>query len=284
MSKDKSANRTCEFPGTTGRWEGYVRHDFLFDGHPSILVVPASEAPGRPWIWRARFFGAWPAADVALLARGYHLVCTDVAGLFGNPVAVTRWNGFCRYLIDHHGFARKPALEGYSRGGLIIYNWAAANPDRVACIYADAPVCDIRSWPAGFGAGNGNPDSWAECLVAYGITEEQARTFTENPIDRLEPLAEARIPLLHVCGDADQSVPLEENTRVLEQRYRQLGGSITVIVKPGCGHHPHSLEDPTPIVDFIVSHTRGDSTQPGIATKRPLNDIRTRQKHLARVG
>ena len=255
MTAEDRADPICSFPGTTSRWEGYERHDFLFDGRPSILVVPDAVAPGRPWIWRARFFGAWPGADIALLGRGYHLAYTDVAGLFGNPVAVERWNRFYRYLVDRHEVAPKPALEGYSRGGLIVYNWAAANPLEVACIYADAPVCDIRSWPAGFGAGNGNLDSWTECLAAYGITEEQARTFTGNPIDRLGPLAQARVPLLHVCGDADQSVPLRENTRVLEERYRELGGSITVIVKPGCGHHPHSLEDPAPIVDFIASHT-----------------------------
>ena len=255
MTAGDRPDRIWCFPGTTSRWEGFERYDFLFDGQPSILVVPESVAPGRPWIWRARFFGAWPAADIALLALGYHLAYIDVAGLFGNAEAVERWNRFYRYLVDSHGLAEKPALEGYSRGGLIVYNWATANPGRVACIYADAPVCDIRSWPAGFGAGNGNPDSWTGCLAAYGITEVQARSFTGNPIDRLGPLAEARIPLLHVCGDCDESVPIEENTRVLEQRYKRLGGAITVIVKPGCGHHPHSLEDPSPIVDFISAHT-----------------------------
>ena len=38
------------------------------------------------------------------------------------------------------------------------------------------------------------------------------------------------------------------------QRYRKLGGSITLIAKPGVGHHPHGLDDPTPIVEFIVKH------------------------------
>ena len=63
------------------------------------------------------------------------------------------------------------------------------------------------------------------------------------------------MPLLHVCGDADETVPIEENTRVLESRYKQLGGKIEVIVKPGVGHHPHALKDPTPIVEFVLKHT-----------------------------
>ena len=53
--------------------------------------------------------------------------------------------------------------------------------------------------------------------------------------------------------DADEAVPLPENTKVLAERYRRLGGRIRVIVKPGVGHCPHSLEDPTPVVDFILT-------------------------------
>jgi len=41
-------------------------------------------------------------------------------------------------------------------------------------------------------------------------------------------------------------VPVAENTAVLAERYRALGGRIEVILKPGVGHHPHSLEDPAP--------------------------------------
>ncbi len=55
---------------------------------------------------------------------------------------------------------------------------------------------------------------------------------------------------------ADEVVPIDENTRILGERYRRLGGPITLIVKPGAGHHPHSLRDPTPIVGFILKHTR----------------------------
>ena len=39
---------------------------------------------------------------------------------------------------------------------------------------------------------------------------------------------------------------------LVAERYRQLGGSITLIPKRGVGHHPHGLDDPKPIVDFIM--------------------------------
>ena len=58
-----------------------------------------------------------------------------------------------------------------------------------------------------------------------------------------------------VYGDADKVVPWGENTGILAQRYRKLGGSIALIAKPGVGHHPHGLDDSTPIVKFIFRHT-----------------------------
>lgn len=241
------------FPGTKSHWHGYDRYDFQVDGRTCYVVTPKSVAPGKPWIWRARFFGHEPQTDLALLSKGFHLVYMDVVDLFGCPKAVGHWNAFYRYLTEEHGFAPKAVLEGMSRGGLMIYNWAAANPDKVACIYADAPVCDFKSWPGGKGKSPGSRESWQKCLAAYGLTEDEAMAYRGNPIDNLEPLAKARIPLLHVCGDADEVVPIDENTRILEHRYRQLGGPITVIVKPGVGHHPHSLKDPAPIVAFILA-------------------------------
>ena len=243
------------FPGEKSEWHGYVQYTFQYDGRTCYVVPPKTPAPGNPWIWRARFWGHEPQTDLALLEKGFYLVYCDVAGLFGNPEAVKHWDAFYKFLTEEHGFARKVALEGMSRGGLIIYNWAARNPDKVACIYADALVCDIRSWPGGKGKGTGNPPEWEACLKAYGITEEEAASFKGNPIDHLEPLAKARIPLLHVCGGADVDVPVDENTAILAERYRALGGDITVIIKEGCAHHPHSLVDPKPIVDFILKHT-----------------------------
>lgn len=243
------------FPGTTSAWNGFVRHDFELDGRPATLVLPRAATAGKPWIWRARFFGHEPQVDVALLGRGFHLAYIDVVNLYGASEAVAIWDRFYLYLTSEHDLAAKVALEGLSRGGLIVYNWAASNPDKVACIYADAPVCDIRSWPGGKGVGPGSADDWQRCLAAYGIAEAEAADFRGNPIDRLPALVEAGVAVLHVCGDADESVPLVENTRVLERRYRELGGDIEVIVKEGCAHHPHSLPDPRPIVDFILKHT-----------------------------
>ncbi len=239
-------------------FHGFNRIDFEVDGRKCILVEPKEPNAGRLWVWRARFFGHEPQVDIALLEKGYHVAYCDVGGLFGNPAAVAHWNAFYEEMTGKYQLWNRVALEGMSRGGLIIYNWAAENPEKVSCIYADAPVCDFKSWPGGKGAGKGSEAAWKQCLKAYGLGEEEALAYRGNPIDRLEPLATAGIPLLHVVGDADDVVPVAENTAILEARYRELGGSIEVIHKPGVGHHPHSLEDPQPIVDFITKHTIAD--------------------------
>ena len=245
------------FPGAKTSWNGYDQYTFPHDGRTCYVVPPKQAAPGKPWIWRARFWGHEPQTDLALLAKGFHLVYMDVGGLFGCPRAVAHWNAFYTYLTGEHGLAKKAALEGMSRGGLIIFNWAAANPDKVACIYADAPVCDFKSWPGGQGKGQGSPGDWAACMKAYGFASEaEALAYRGNPIDNLAPLAKAKVPLLHVCGAADRTVPVAENTAIVEERYKALGGEITVILKEGVGHHPHSLKDPAPIVDFILKHTQ----------------------------
>ncbi|MEI8037152.1 MAG: GDSL-type esterase/lipase family protein [Verrucomicrobiota bacterium] len=236
------------------QWQGYQRLDFLVADRPCLLVIPKTPAPGNPWIWRTEFFGAFPAADEALLGKGYHVAYMNVENMYGAPVAMALMNQYYAHLTTTCQLSRKVVVEGFSRGGLFAFNWAALNPAKVACLYVDAPVCDFKSWPGGKGKGKGSPANWEGCLKVYGLTEEQALAYQLNPVDNLKPLAAAKIPVIAVCGDADDVVPIAENIQVVEKRYRELGGEIKVIVKPGVGHHPHSLADPQPIVDFILAH------------------------------
>ncbi len=247
------------FPGRKSTWEGFDRYDFEVAGKPAIVVAPKQPLPGRPWAWRGEFFGAFANVDRALLAQGFHIAYLRVPDLFGSPEAVKHWNAFYRELTTQYGFAPKVALIGLSRGGLYCYNWASANPDKVACLYADAPVCDLKSWPgehhAAPIANKARSKEWEKMLRAYGFkSDAEAIAYRGNPLDNLKPLAAAGVPLLHVYGDADTVVPWEENTGVVAARYRQLGGDIQLIAKPGADHHPHGLPDPKPIVDFIVKY------------------------------
>ena len=123
------------------------------------------------------------------------------------------WEAWYAFLTGKHGLSDKPVFIGMSRGGEYSYTWATAHPDKVACIYADNP----------------------------GANGEVYR--------KLGDLAAADVPLLHVCGSIDPL--LDGVSNKIETIYREHGGRISVMIKEGAGHHPHSLRDPRPIADFI---------------------------------
>jgi pimeloyl-ACP methyl ester carboxylesterase/lysophospholipase L1-like esterase len=237
----------------TSVWNGHERLDFVHEERAALLVRPKSAAPGRPWIWRTEFFGHEPQGDIALLKKGFHVAYLDMQNLYGAPVALEAMDRFHAHLTGAYGLSNKVVLEGFSRGGLYAFNWGARRPEFTAGIYADAPVCDFKSWPGGKGKGPGSAVDWQRLLKAFGFkNEDEALAWKLNPVDNLAPLAKGKVPVFAVIGAADEVVPVEENIDLLEKRLKELGGSIEVIRKPGGKHHPHSLPDPTPIVDFAV--------------------------------
>ena len=65
--------------------------------------------------------------------------------------------------------------------------------------------------------GKGSAGDWKACLAAWGLTEESALEFRGLPIDHLEPLAKAGVPILNVVGEADLVVPVAENSDILDR-------------------------------------------------------------------
>ena len=137
-----------------------------------------------------------------------------------------KWDSWHAFLTEQHGLSSKPAFIGMSRGGEYSYTWATAHPDKVSCIYADNP--------------GGN----------------------DEVLTKLQDLAKRNVPLLHVCGSIDPI--LERFSTTIENIYQQFGGRISVVLKDGAGHHPHSLRDPKLIADFIER-----SVQDGLETVPP---------------
>lgn len=248
------------FPGRRSKWQGFERYDFDVNGPMVTVVAPKTAAKGKPWVWHGEFFGHKPDPDVALLEKGFHIAYMRVSDMLGSPPAVKHWNAFYAVLTKQYGFNKKPALVGLSRGGLYCYNWAIANPDKVACIYGDAPVCDFKSWPGGKGKGRGDAKNWQLVMDLWGFKDEaEALAYKGNPVDNLDGLAKRKVPIIHVFGDADETVPWQENTGLVAERYRKLGAPIELIAKAGVGHHPHGLQDSTPIVEFILKYAAAPS-------------------------
>jgi pimeloyl-ACP methyl ester carboxylesterase len=244
-----------EFSGKKGNWNGFESYEFEVGQRPCRVVIPKNALEEKPWVWRAVFWGHEPQTEIALLNKGYYIAFISCSDLLGSPQNLKERDEFYNFLTEQYGFSKKPVLLGMSRGGFCSLRWAIANPLKVSCLYIDAPVCDLKSWPGGKGKGKGSPADWQQTLKLYDLTEDEALKFNGNPIDALKPLAEQKVPILSVCGDSDDVVLYEENTAILAERYKKLNAPIEVILKPGVSHHPHSLKDPTPIVEFILKNT-----------------------------
>ena len=207
---------TCRGPLFT---ECCDRYEFNLAGVEGAITViaPKTTAPGTPWVFRAGFVDRDAKVDLALLSRGFHIVTGPVPFNADGPKRKD-WDTVYQYLTEH-GFSKKPVMQGAGGAAGDAYAWAIENPDKVSCIYAENPV--LRS--------------------------KMSKT---QPLDNLSPLAKAGVPLLHVCGSLDPW--LAGNTFVLEQRYKELGGQISVIVKEGEGHYPLAPRNVEPVVEFIT--------------------------------
>jgi sialidase-1 len=244
-------------------WKGFDRYDFNFEGRQARLVFPGKPLPGKPWIWRARFPGWHTKADSILVAEGFHLAYINTDNLYGSPSATNIWDNFFAFLTTEYALQKKVSLIGVSRGGLFVYNWAKKNPGKVACIYTEAPVTDFKSWPGGFGEGEGSPNDWVKLKEIYGFAnDKEALAFADNPKDNLTDLAAQRVPILHMIGLEDSIVPVEENTFPLVNEYIRLGGIATVVTSIGGeqslkGHH-FPVQTPRYVADFIKYHAIQD--------------------------
>jgi pimeloyl-ACP methyl ester carboxylesterase len=161
-----------------------------------------------------------------LRAAGISVAGVNVDESYGNAAGRAVYTALHAALVQR-GYGARPVLLGRSRGGLMLLSWAAENPQRVAGFAGIYPVCDLASYPG-----------IATAAGAHGLTPEEfrARLTEYNPVDRLGPLAAARVPLFAIHGDSDKLVPLEQNSGALRARYEALGGAMRLIVPTGQGH------------------------------------------------
>jgi sialidase-1 len=243
--------------GADTDWHGFKRLNFAVGGKSCFITQPAIAAPGKPWVWRTSFPDFHAEVDLELLRHGWAVAYIECLDLIGCDAALDLMDLFYKHLTEQRGFAGKPALEGVSRGGLHAYRYAARHPDRIACIYADTPVLDLKSWPLGW---PGAKRETAEALKYYGFKDEaELRAWRGNPVDLLDPIAKAKIPLRHVISLNDRVVPPEQNTLEAQRRLQALGHTMELVtVKEGTaasnGHH-FPLPELFASARFIMRHT-----------------------------
>lgn len=241
-----STLRSATIDFSVSNFLGYSCADFKLNGRECRVVKPKMAREDHPWIWRARFWGHEAQTDIALLERGYHLVYYDQAGLVGGAECIANWN--CFYdLLHKGGLSQRVVLEGMSRGALYALNWAAANPDKVASVYIDNPLLDCRY----FAERDANEVS-RDLLKVYNLPDiASLKDFKHSPTDKVSEIVSGGYPILILCADKDEAVPLY-TVLEFENKVKAAGGDITIIIKEGFKHHPHSFPNPKRIVDFIL--------------------------------
>jgi len=254
------AGKHSEAAVSESQWKSFRRYDLKLGNREVRIVVPNNPLTGNPWVWRARFPDWHTETDSILLSEGFHVVYINANNEYGSPKAMMAWDSLYNYVTENYALNKKVALEGVSRGGLFIYNWAKRNPEKVSCIYGEAPVCDFKSWPGGFGEGVGSAEDWNRLKKEYGFhSDSEAKAYSVNLPDNLQDLAAAKVPVLHLISLNDKIVPPEENTFPLINEYIRLGGVATVVPCTSGeqslqGHH-FPIESPRLVVDFITYYS-----------------------------
>lgn len=233
-------------------WRGYRRLDFTFEDRAAIVVCPHTPTEDRKWLFKTEYFGAFPSFELEMLARGYHVVHVKNITRWCLPEDTDVKARFADFLISEFGLKSTCVPVGMSCGGMQAVYFAAKFPQYVSAMYIDAPVLNLLSCPCGVGTATNK--LYDEFFGATGMTPSSLINYRNHPIDHVGELLENNTPIFLVCGDADTVVPYLENGAHLARLYREGGGIIEEIVKPGCEHHPHGLEDNSPIIDFVEKY------------------------------
>lgn len=230
-------------------WNGFERLDFCFEKRAAIVVLPKKADFHGKWLLKTEYFGAFCRFELEMLARGYSLAYLQNE---------TRWHSaadddaklhFCDFLKAEFGLSEKCLPVGMSCGGMHAVYFAAKYPERVAALYLDAPVLNLLSCPCG--VGHATNEMYLEFCRDTGMTVSTLINYRNHPIDNAQKLIQNKIPLFLVCGDSDNIVPYCENGEILKKMYEEAGLPFQSVLKPGCGHHPHGLEDTAPLVEFF---------------------------------
>jgi len=219
--KEEKTWANCRGPGFV---ECYDRYDETTSSQWGLtglaVIVPKTVARGKPWVFRADAITRDAAIDQALLARGFHIVIPPLTAQSG--AVKTQWNNAYE-LMTSHGFSKKPVMEGTGTAAGEAYAWAIENPDKIACVIGRNPA--LRSL--------------------------MSKTFS---LEDLGPLAKARVSLLHGCDKTDPW--FDDYTRVVEQRFKELGGQITIVTNANDAHAPLAAAERNRVIDLIVARTK----------------------------
>jgi len=234
------------------KWNGFERLDFQHNGRETILIIPDAPREDKKWLLKTEYFGAFPNFELEMLNRGYYVAHIKNSTRWCRPEDTDAQAGLCAFLSDTFGLYKKCMTVGMSCGGMQAVYLAAKYPQYVAAMYLDAPVLNLLSCPCGLGIGRS--DLYEEYFKVMGNSVSDLIGFRGHPIDKLDKIIAEKIPVILICGDSDSLVPYVENGRLLAEKYRDCDIPFVEILKENCDHHPHGLDDLTPLVEFAEKY------------------------------
>jgi len=234
-------------------WNNFKCKDFIFSEREAKIIYPMCEPNGRILL-KTEYLGAFPAFDIAMLQKGYHLIHISHRSRWAPDEETHIMAEFIQYCAKELRLSPRCVLEGMSCGGLQAARLAELYPELTAVLYLDAPVLNILSMVGLGEKPEKKENTWREIVATYSVNRSTIINFRKSAIDKMEPLIENNIPVLMIYGNADNIVIYEENGKVLENFYKENGGIIKVISKSMAGHHPHGLPDPSVLVDFVEKY------------------------------
>ena len=238
-------------------WNGFAIKKFEFEGKEACVVFPKEGTANGRLMVKTEYWDAFPdAIEVPLLKKGFHLCFIKNDNRWASKDQLDRKARFVRYVCKEYGLSERTVPVGMSCGGLIAVKFAAKYPELVSCLYLDAPVLNYLSCPCALGnKAQAKEETVAELFAALGMDSiSQVIGYREMPLDKVPVLVAHRIPVVMVAGGSDTVVPYHENGALLQKAYEQAGLECPTYIKPECDHHPHGLDDPTPVVQFILTH------------------------------
>lgn len=220
------------------------------NGREAIICHP--EKPNGKWALKTEYFDSFPEVQDKLLELGYYVAHIKNKTRWTHPSDTDARAELCKYMAERFNLG-KCVIIGMSCGGMQGIYFASKYPELVSVMYLDAPVVNLLSCPAGLGKGM---SLFEEFHDHTGMELIDLLGYRNHPLDHLPKIVKHNIPLILVSGDSDTVVPFDENGKYIESIYRENNCIIETIIKKGGDHHPHSLTDNTPIIDFILKYDK----------------------------
>ncbi|MBO5453609.1 MAG: alpha/beta fold hydrolase [Clostridia bacterium] len=218
------------------------------------VIICHPEKPNGKWALKTEYFNAFPEVQNTLLDMGYYIAHIKNKTRWHHPSDTEARFNLAQYMSERFGVSKKCVIIGMSCGGLQGIYFASKYPQFVSCMYLDAPVVNLLSCPAGLG--KGKESVFDEFQAHTGMDLITLLGYRNHPLDHLPKLAESNIPIILVSGDSDKIVPYDENGKYINDIYTENNCIIKTIIKKGGDHHPHSLTDNSPIIDFILKYDK----------------------------